>query len=211
MHEQNTTPTTKRRGKATNHAAPFCVPCRARMKSHATRWTCPLCVHGVYKHTIGEPRCRQPKSPKLPALFYPFCVPCRFRMNSGGRKASRWQCRRCNASDVKQSTGEPSNQTLAWRLLRMRENRGDLFSFIDSKLTGYSVEMREELRGEIALVLLSHAKVNGERVTRATLTAATVREIAKPIYRTMPNRFREVSLDHCYDVDGTRLEERLAG
>jgi hypothetical protein len=38
---------------------------------------------------------------------------------------------------------------------RERGNGDDLIAFIDSKLTNYSVEMREELRGEIALALLS--------------------------------------------------------
>lgn len=78
---------------------------------------------------------------------------------------------------------------------------------IDLNLNGYSVEMREELRGETALAVAERRKVAGQRLTIATITRAVIRELATSIYKTQPNRFRDVSLEHCHDDDGYKLEE----
>ena len=88
----------------------------------------------------------------------------------------------------------------------------DLLKVIDASIRGYSIDVREELRSEIALAVLSTASLQGTHITSATLNLnpMNVRRIAKTVYKTMPDRFRHVSLDHRYS-DGQRLEERLAG
>lgn len=87
----------------------------------------------------------------------------------------------------------------------------EMLLVIDSKLRGYSVEMREELRQEIAVAIMSMRRVNGVTVTLDELTPAIVKEIARPLFKMQPNRFRDVSLDHQHGEDGQRLEDRLVG
>jgi len=126
-------------------------------------------------------------------IHHPYCVKCRKRMARnpnvyGG--VCRWlrDARKWNPID-----------------------EDEMMRIVDSHLRGYSVEMREELRGEIVLAILSCAEVNGEIVTIKKLTPAIVREIARPLFKMQPNRFRDISLDHQYGEDGQRLEDRLEG
>lgn len=194
-----------------NH--PFCVKCRNRMAKHSQGvWRCTHCkryanAHRTQTQTRRECPTRRIASRKpILKLDHAQCVACRWQMKHTGAAKARWECYLCGASckvfgPMQERKPSPPKS----------DNGGDLIAFIDSKLTGYSVEMREELRGEIAIALLTHAKIGGLRLTRASLTAATVREIAKPIFKQQPNRFRDVSLDHQYGEDGQRLEERLVG
>ena len=83
---------------------------------------------------------------------------------------------------------------------------------IDSHLAGYSTDMREELRQEIALAILNCAVIEGRLISTADdLTPAAIKAIARPLFKSQPNRFRDVSLDHQYGEDGQRLEDRLVG
>ena len=198
---------------------PYCVKCRGKMAQHGSDykgiviWRCTFCkvyanAARIQQHTPRlRPRVRTAR--KLPTLKldHPQCIKCRWQMKRTGAtaKRQRWECHLCGGScRMVGAMREPKPRQI--------ESGGDnLIGFIDSKLTNYSVEMREELRGEIAIALLSHAKIGGIRLSRETLTSATIKQIAKPIYKMQPNRFRDISLDHTYGEGGQRLEERLVG
>jgi hypothetical protein len=176
---------------------PYCVQCHKLMSSYSTnasRWRCRPCKWGVDKRTSGVPRGY--------VQTYPYCGQCHGKMRTHNKG---WYCHRCDV------IAKDDQQRARYAKPKQKENNDDLITFIDSKLTNYSVEMREELRGEVAIALLTHANIGGQRVTRDSLTPAAIRLIAKPIYRMQPNRFRDVSLDHQYGEDGQRLEDRLVG
>ena len=95
---------------------------------------------------------------------------------------------------------------------RRPDSGEQLLTLIDPLIRSYPPDIREELRGEIAIAVLGHATVGGIRITRKNLNALTVRRIAQPIIRQDRERFfKWISLDHCYDDNGRKLEERLAG
>lgn len=128
---------------------------------------------------------------------HPWCVKCRKRMARNPNVYGGV----CNWFRVAKKSRKPEIVIDGEEMLRV----------IDSKLRGYSVEMREELRQEIVLAIMSMTQIKGETVTLDNLTPAMVKEIARPIFKLQPNRFRDVSLDHQYGEDGQRLEERLVG
>lgn len=208
MLNQNTTTIEssklERRGtRLPNPDAPSCLRCKKRMHSHEggnnrNHWRC-HCGREVLKSVTNYNLAKARRHTDSNA----YCLRCRRQMRRTGRGRSavfNFHCRGCGM-------WIQSVQTRP----RIRLSGDELLQAIDSKIRDYSIEVREELRSEIALAILSKAKIAGERVTAATLTPATVRAIAKPIYKMLPNRFTEVSLDHQYDEDGQRLAERLVG
>lgn len=211
-------------GKAIPLSHPHCIQCRKPMAKHSKGiWRCKPC--GVYpqakriltlsprertasgrlKTSAGNMKKKVHSKRYVLKMDFPQCVKCRWQMKQCGNAAKRrWECNLCGASCFKFQTKDRRTQVA-------KIDGNDLIAFIDSKLTNYSVEMREELRGEIAIALLTQAQIGGLRLTRASLTPATIRLIAKPIYKMQPNRFRDISLDHTYGESGQRLEERLVG
>lgn len=172
-------------------ARPLCIGCHLPMIGGGTLWQCREgCKVSIYTHTLGE-------------LYgatehHPACLKCRKRM-------ARFPETRNGVCVFLLKVGT------AARVLKPLIDVDEMLRVIDSKLSGYSVEMREELRQEIALAIVGGSRIKGELVAIETLTPAMVKEIARPIFKLQPNRFRDVSLDHQYGDDGQRLEERLVG
>lgn len=124
-----------------------------------------------------------------------------------------WLKSQIEAYANRQETEHTTDVLLADSHAATPEISGDeLLSIIDTSIRGYSVDVRDDLRSEIALAILSKSRDTDRRITTANinLIPATVRRIAKTVYRTMPDKFRHVSFEHCY-ANGQRLEERLAG
>lgn len=180
-------------------ARPCCSGCHRQMakaKSYkgVINWKCIRC--GRYAASVS----RQMRPTRNPC-----CVACKVAMRTTSTVARGlyWACDRCGAWCRKEQIGG---------IVRERRLSGDLLlHLINSKIDRYSVDVREELRGEIMIAILSKRRINGQRVKPSTLSSATVSAIARPILRAQPNRFRFVSLDHARTEGGYRLEERLAG
>lgn len=159
----------------------------------------------------------------------PYCMACRRALNkarsytnSDSQHVPRWQCRTCKYSIM----GISSNYWIrlnysAPALLLLKEDESpeiaphELLSVIDTALCSarLPMDLREDMRSEVALAVLTRSESTGQRITRASLDLkpSTIRAIVRPILRSQPNRFKFVSLEHCYQEGGRRLEERLAG
>lgn len=203
MRNQNTTRIRPQTNPVSDN--PYCIGCKHFMiKAGAykgiVRWRCRPCDYSVAARVLRN-------APEQPFSENPCCLKCRRTMRKGttkrpaGARARIWRCSPCGLT---LNSDRPTRQ---------RDPQGhDLQVLIEARIKDYSIEMREELRGEIAIMILSHRKLNGERVTAQNLTPSIVREIARKFVRPLfMDRFRHVSLEHRYGEDGQRLEERLVG
>ena len=88
----------------------------------------------------------------------------------------------------------------------------ELLTIIDENLRGYSPCIREDLRSEIALAILNKASITRTRITATNLnlTRLNIRQIAKSVYKIMPDKFRDVSLDYRHANSDHRVSDRIA-
>lgn len=168
---------------------------------------------------------RQPE----PIPGRPYCMACRRALNkarsytnSDSQHIPRWQCATCKYSIKSISSNHWIRSNYAPpALLLLKEDKSpeiapqELLRVIDTALRSVCipVDLREDMRSEVALAILIRSENTGQRITRASLnlTPSTIHAIVRPILRSQPNRFRFVSLEHRHGEDGRKLEERIAG
>src|SRR5687768_17389478 len=97
-------------------------------------------------------------------VHHPWCVKCRKRMAKNPNVYGGV----CTWLKVPKKRQKPE----------VKIDGDEMLKVIDSNLRGYPVEMREELRQEIALAIMSMTQIGGVTVTLDELTPAIVKEIA---------------------------------
>ncbi len=194
---------------------PYCVKCHTPCTKHGSGlWKCKACkwyasarrtqaqgqrprtASGRLRTASGRAKTKRHSRRYALQLDHPQCIKCRWQMRRcGPTYKRRWECNLCGASCCPRQTAEKRGSFTGDALLLI----------IDSAIKGYSIDMREDLRQEIAVAILS------QELNPATLTSATVKPFARSLFKLQSNRFRDVSLDHSYDEDGRTLAERLVG